>query len=275
MHDRITPRLYGFLADAGAAARRDAARLTVPTLLLVAGDDGLVDARGSRELAAGLAPGVGTLHVYDGLYHEMFNEREPDRTRVLGDLDGLARAAAQPLGATTVRSGQAWRPARAAPSSASASTQYSLAGPSVIWRCQALASPSSAAASSAWNASYATPAGLLSQAAQPGRAGSSGPATCAITPATPARAAAAAASCGAARAGDRGAVERPERREVVDQVPVLVARRAAEPWHRAERDRRGLPEPGRGARTQPVVERAEPRLVVGDGTAGDGTCQKT
>jgi alpha-beta hydrolase superfamily lysophospholipase len=86
VHDRITPRMYGFLADAGAAVVRDAARLTVPTLLLVAGDDALVDARGSRELAAALAPGIGTAHFYDDLYHEIFNEREPDRTRVLDDL---------------------------------------------------------------------------------------------------------------------------------------------------------------------------------------------
>jgi alpha-beta hydrolase superfamily lysophospholipase len=86
VHDRITPRMYGFLADAGAAARRDAARLTVPTLLLVAGQDGLVDARGARELSAALPPGVGTLHWYDGLYHELFNEREPDRSLVLDDL---------------------------------------------------------------------------------------------------------------------------------------------------------------------------------------------
>lgn len=86
VHDRITPRVYGFLADAGAAVRRDAARVTVPTLLLAAGDDRLVAARGSRELAAGLAPDVGTLHFYDDLYHEVFNEREPDRERVLGDL---------------------------------------------------------------------------------------------------------------------------------------------------------------------------------------------
>jgi alpha-beta hydrolase superfamily lysophospholipase len=87
VHDRITPRMYGFLADAGAAVRRDAARLTVPTLLLVAGDDELVAAGGSRELAAALAPGIGTLHLYDDLYHEIFNEREPDRERVLADLD--------------------------------------------------------------------------------------------------------------------------------------------------------------------------------------------
>lgn len=85
-HDRITPRLLDFLADAGAAARRDAARFSVPTLLLVAGADALVDARGAREFSAALPAGVGTLHWYDGLYHELFNEREPDRTGVLDDL---------------------------------------------------------------------------------------------------------------------------------------------------------------------------------------------
>jgi alpha-beta hydrolase superfamily lysophospholipase len=86
VHDRITPRLYDFLVDAGAAARRDAARFTVPTLLVVAGADRLVDPEGAREFAAALPPGVGTLHWYDDLYHEVFNEREPDRTRVLGDV---------------------------------------------------------------------------------------------------------------------------------------------------------------------------------------------
>jgi alpha-beta hydrolase superfamily lysophospholipase len=86
VHDRVTPRLTRFLLDAGVAARRDAARCTVPTLLLVSGQDGLVDARGAREFAAALPPGVGTLHVYDDLYHELFNELEPGRGRVLADL---------------------------------------------------------------------------------------------------------------------------------------------------------------------------------------------
>jgi alpha-beta hydrolase superfamily lysophospholipase len=66
--------------------RRRAAGLTVPTLLLAAGDDGLVDARGSRELAAALPAAVAEVHFYDDLWHELFNEREPDRARVLGDL---------------------------------------------------------------------------------------------------------------------------------------------------------------------------------------------
>jgi alpha-beta hydrolase superfamily lysophospholipase len=86
VHDRITARLYDFLADAGAAARRDAGRFGVPTLLVVAGADRVVDARGAHEFAAALPDGVGTLHAYPGLYHELFNEREPDRTRVLDDV---------------------------------------------------------------------------------------------------------------------------------------------------------------------------------------------
>jgi alpha-beta hydrolase superfamily lysophospholipase len=88
VHDRITARLYDALATAGAEARRDAGNVDVPTLLLVAGTDRLVDPAGSRELFAALPPGVGTLHVYDELFHELANEPEPDRARVLGDLRG-------------------------------------------------------------------------------------------------------------------------------------------------------------------------------------------
>jgi alpha-beta hydrolase superfamily lysophospholipase len=85
-HQLATPRLVAFIVDAGERARRDAARIEVPTLLLVAGDDRLVDADGAREFAAALPPALCTMHWYDGLYHEVFNEREPDRTRVLSDL---------------------------------------------------------------------------------------------------------------------------------------------------------------------------------------------
>ena len=85
-HDLTTPRLVAFLIDAGRQARRDAARLEVPTLLLVAGDDQLVDPEGSREFAKAMPSGRVTLHRYAPLYHEVFNEREPDRTQVLGDL---------------------------------------------------------------------------------------------------------------------------------------------------------------------------------------------
>jgi alpha-beta hydrolase superfamily lysophospholipase len=85
VHNRITPRMFWFLYESGAAVRGAAAALTVPTLLLASGSDGIVDANGSRELAAALPPSA-TVRIYDDLHHEIFNEREPDRTRVLDDL---------------------------------------------------------------------------------------------------------------------------------------------------------------------------------------------
>ena len=90
-HAYATPRTIAFLLDAGAQARRDAAKLDVPVLLLVAGDDRLVDPEGAREFAAALPPGRGTLLWYAPLWHEIFNEREPERARVLEDLQGWIR----------------------------------------------------------------------------------------------------------------------------------------------------------------------------------------
>jgi alpha-beta hydrolase superfamily lysophospholipase len=91
-HDRTTGRLVTFLLDAGAQARRDAAKLDVPTLLLVSGDDKLVDPDGSREFAAAMSPRLCTIKIYPELFHEVFNETEPDRTRVLKDLCGWVQA---------------------------------------------------------------------------------------------------------------------------------------------------------------------------------------
>jgi alpha-beta hydrolase superfamily lysophospholipase len=60
-----------------------APRLAVPLLVIHGGDDALAYASGARELAA-LAPGVCTLEVYDGLYHEVHNE--PEQERVFTDV---------------------------------------------------------------------------------------------------------------------------------------------------------------------------------------------
>jgi alpha-beta hydrolase superfamily lysophospholipase len=85
-HDKATPRLIAFIVDAGNKARAAAGTLDVPTLMLVAGADRLVAAYGSREFADAAPPGRVTLHWFDGLYHEVMNEREPDRSRVLASL---------------------------------------------------------------------------------------------------------------------------------------------------------------------------------------------
>lgn len=85
-HALISPRITMFIVDAGEATIRDAGKLTAPVLVQAAGDDKLVDPEGAREFAAAAPRGLCTLKIYDGLYHEIFNEREADRTRVLTDL---------------------------------------------------------------------------------------------------------------------------------------------------------------------------------------------
>lgn len=74
VHGKITPRLLNCMLDAVDFSHAHAAALTVPTLLLVAGDDHLVDASGSEAFFARLRPGIGTLHRYVDYYHEIFNE---------------------------------------------------------------------------------------------------------------------------------------------------------------------------------------------------------
>jgi alpha-beta hydrolase superfamily lysophospholipase len=83
----ITPRLANFIFAGGRACVADALRLSVPTLLLVAGADRLIDPRGSYAFAAAArATGCLTVRVFDALYHELFNEAEPGRGQVLGQL---------------------------------------------------------------------------------------------------------------------------------------------------------------------------------------------
>ncbi|CAM5444586.1 alpha/beta hydrolase [Rhodanobacter lindaniclasticus] len=92
-HGWITPRLADFIFGDGAACIADAARLAVPTLLLVAESDELVDPAGSRAFAKAAAPGGQlTTRFFASLYHELFNETEPGRGQVLMQLgDWLGR----------------------------------------------------------------------------------------------------------------------------------------------------------------------------------------
>ena len=74
VHDRISARLGRFIADAGPQVVAQAAQWTVPTLLMYAGADKLVDPRGSRAFAAAAPAQVVTSRCFDDLYHEIFNE---------------------------------------------------------------------------------------------------------------------------------------------------------------------------------------------------------
>lgn len=78
VHDRISARLARFIAEAGPQTLARAAHWTVPTLLLYAGDDRLLNSDGSRRFAAAAPKGVVTAKCFDGLYHEIFNEQDAE-----------------------------------------------------------------------------------------------------------------------------------------------------------------------------------------------------
>lgn len=79
VHAKISARLLRAMLDAIEFAQRYAPALNIKTLLLVAGDDHLVDAEGASEFFSKLAPGAGAMHRYPGYYHELFNEAEAER----------------------------------------------------------------------------------------------------------------------------------------------------------------------------------------------------
>jgi alpha-beta hydrolase superfamily lysophospholipase len=79
VHPKISARLARFIATAGPATVASAAHWHVPTLLLYAGDDHLVNPAGSRAFAAAAAsphvpPGTLSVQGFESLYHEIFNE---------------------------------------------------------------------------------------------------------------------------------------------------------------------------------------------------------
>ncbi|MBX3654199.1 MAG: lysophospholipase [Ramlibacter sp.] len=79
VHDRISGRLARFIADGGPATVAQAARWQVPTLLMYAGADRLVNPAGSRAFAAAAPPDRVTSRCFDNLYHELFNELDRER----------------------------------------------------------------------------------------------------------------------------------------------------------------------------------------------------
>ena len=84
VHNKISPRLGQFIATAGPATVAAAAFWKTPTLLMYAGADQLVDPAGSQRFAKlsaaspAVTPGTVTATCFDGYYHELFNESQPE-----------------------------------------------------------------------------------------------------------------------------------------------------------------------------------------------------
>jgi alpha-beta hydrolase superfamily lysophospholipase len=85
-HDRVSPRLVDAILGAGKVVRQRADKWSVPTLLLFAGADDLVDPKGSRAFVFKAPRYVVKAHELPGLYHEILNENEPARSEVLAVL---------------------------------------------------------------------------------------------------------------------------------------------------------------------------------------------
>ena len=89
VHDRVTPTLARFIVDGGEFVRANAARWTVPTLLLFAGSDRCVAPAGSRAFASAAPPATLTTREFAPLFHEIFNE--PEQAEVFAVLGAWLR----------------------------------------------------------------------------------------------------------------------------------------------------------------------------------------
>jgi alpha-beta hydrolase superfamily lysophospholipase len=84
VHSKISARLLTSMLSSIDYCASHANSMKIPTLMLVAGDDHLVDPEGSKRFFARLPSGLGQMHLYPDFYHEVFNEIEAGRP--LGDL---------------------------------------------------------------------------------------------------------------------------------------------------------------------------------------------
>ncbi len=82
VHNRISARLAKWIATQGAACIAQASQLAVPTLLLFAGADHLVNPGGGAAFAEAAPAKWGFVKCFDEMYHEILND--PEREQVLG-----------------------------------------------------------------------------------------------------------------------------------------------------------------------------------------------
>ena len=83
-HGKTPARLAAELLKAMLRVTAEADKITLPFIVLQGSEDKLVDPRGARTLYEKAGSKDKTIRIYEGLYHEVFNE--PERARVLNDV---------------------------------------------------------------------------------------------------------------------------------------------------------------------------------------------
>jgi acylglycerol lipase len=86
LHGKLPARTVGELVRATRRFPKEAAKLELPLLIMSAGADRIVAPAGAEMLYERAGSKDKTLKVYPDLYHEIFNETEPDRTQVIDEL---------------------------------------------------------------------------------------------------------------------------------------------------------------------------------------------
>jgi acylglycerol lipase len=84
-HGKTTARLSAEMLRALTRVSAETGKITLPFLAMQGGADRLVDPDGAQILYERAASKDKTLKIYDGLYHEIFNE--PERGRVFKDIE--------------------------------------------------------------------------------------------------------------------------------------------------------------------------------------------
>lgn len=79
VHDQIAGRLARFIVDAGEQVARVAPQWSLPTLLLYASEEKVVDPAGSARFTAAAPAAWVATQAFPGLAHEIFNEPEQDQ----------------------------------------------------------------------------------------------------------------------------------------------------------------------------------------------------
>jgi len=87
VHERVTARWFTEFVSAMEAANRSAPEIKLPLLMQLAGDDHLTSVDAAKRFFEAVPSADKTLHVYESLYHEIYNESDRHREQALDDLD--------------------------------------------------------------------------------------------------------------------------------------------------------------------------------------------
>jgi acylglycerol lipase len=101
-HGKLQARTAVELADATATFPEGVARLTLPLLVMHGGADRLVPPASAEMVYANAGSSDKTLELYEGFYHEIFNEPQADRAQPLNDLNTWLKTHDSVPGAQTV-----------------------------------------------------------------------------------------------------------------------------------------------------------------------------